>query len=317
MMLNMMNRTPGVPLAPYTALSDVVLRFADAVESLITGELRQPFSLILSEAVRDRAADGEYLGTRTKTALTNLAMNQGSAAAAQCDLLRGMAAALPADKVFFSPYPLARTCVVTAAKAWFIISGPTRVERLRRYLNEELDALYGAAWDFDDPAAQADIAALTDDYLAVGANADLHPVPMKKRARGSQAPYLVRSDQQDVGKRPSETAIVREMFTASGLGADQADKPYRLLSAATHGRFTQSGVSESFLTSRTEFGVQMRAVHSSAETSAKVTVLAAIATRTHLRALARYANESQELVDGRLGDPLAEWCAAGGVEMSN
>lgn len=203
MMQNMMNRTPGVPLAPYTALSEVVLRFADAVESLITGELRQPFSLILSEAVRDRAADGEYLGTRTKTALTNLAMNQGSAAVAQCDLLRGMAAALPADKVFFSPYPLARTCVVTAAKAWFIVSGPTRVERLRRYLNEELDALYGAAWDFDDPAVQADIVAWTDDHLAVGANAGLHPVPTKKRARGSQAPYLVRSDRQDGGKRPS------------------------------------------------------------------------------------------------------------------
>ena len=42
-----------------------------------------------------------------------------------------------------------------------------------------------------------------------------------------------------------------------------------------------------------------------------MTVLAAIAARTHLRALALYANEPQELVDGRLGGPLAEWCAAG------
>ncbi|WP_141120302.1 hypothetical protein [Mycobacterium malmoense] len=107
------------------------------------------------------------------------------------------------------------------------------------------------------------------------------------------------------------------MFTASGLGADQAGKPYTLLSAATHGRFTQSGVSESILAGRTEFGVQMRAIYSSAETSAKVTVLAAIAAPTHLRAMARYANEPQELVDGRLGGPLAEWCAAGGLEVPN
>lgn len=314
MMLNMMNRAPGVPVAPYTALSEVVLRFADAVENLITGELRPPFSLIPSEAVRDRAADGEHLGTRTKTALTNLAMNQGYAAAAQCDLLRGMAAALPAEKVFFSPYPMARTCVVTAAKAWFIVSGPTRAERLQRYLNEELGAIYGAAWDFNDSDRLADIAALTDDHLAVGANAGLRAV-YRRNPQPRDAPYLVRSDQRDGDKPPSETAIVREMFTASGLGADQAGKPYTLLSAATHGRFTQSGVSESILTGRTEFGVQMRAIHSSAETSAKVTVLAAIATRTQLRALATYANEPQELVDGRLGGPLADWCAAGGVEV--
>lgn len=314
MMLNMMNRTPGVAVAAYAALSEVVLRFAGAVEGLITGELCRPFSRIPSEAVRDRAADGEHLGTRTKTALTNLAMNQGYAAAAQCDLLRGMAAALPAEKVFFSPYPLARTCVVTAAKAWFIVSGPTRAERLQRYLNEELGAIYGAAWDFNDSDSLTDIAVLTDDHLAVGANAGLHPM-RKKNPKPWDAPYLVRSDHHDEDKPPSETAIVREMFMASGLGADQAGKPYTLLSAATHGRFTQSGVSESILTGRTEFGVQMRALHSSAETSAKATVLAAIAARTHLRALALYANEPQELVDGRLVGPLAEWCAAGGVEV--
>nr|WP_313774934.1 hypothetical protein [Mycobacterium sp.] len=314
MMLNMMNRTPGVPVAAYMALSEVVLRFADAVESLITGELRHPLSRIPSEAVRDRAADGEHLGTRTKTALSNLAMNQGYAAVAQCDLLRGVAAALPAEKVFFSPYPLARTCVVTAAKAWFIVSGPTRPERLQRYLNEELGAIYGAAWDFNDSDSLADIAALTDDHLTVGANTGLRPV-YKTKPNPWDAPYLVRSDQQDGDAPPSETAIVREMFTASGLGADQAGKPYTLLSAATHGRFTQSGISESILTGRTEVGVQMRAIHSSAETSAKVTVLAAIAARTHLRALALYANEPQELVDGRVDGPLEEWCTAGGVEV--
>ncbi|MGP4057788.1 hypothetical protein ACTWP6_23685 [Mycobacterium sp. 4D054] len=310
----MMNRTTGVPVAAYTALSEVVLRFADAMESLITDELRAPFSRIPSEAVRDRAADGEHLGTRTKKPLTNLAMNQGYSTVAQCDLLRGIAAALPAEKVFFSPYPLARTCVVTAAKAWFIVSGPTRTERLRRHLNEELGAIYGAAWDFNDSDSVTDIAALTDDHLAVGASAGLGAVHRKKLKPGL-APYLVRSGQQDGNTPPSETAIVREMFTASGFGADQAGKPYTLLSAATHGRFIQSGVSESILTGRTEFGVQMRALHSSAETSAKVTVLAAIAARTHLRELARYANEPQELVDGRLGGPLAEWCAAGRVEV--
>ncbi|CDP89240.1 MULTISPECIES: hypothetical protein [Mycolicibacterium] len=314
MMPNMMNRPTGVPVAAYTALSEVILRFADAVESLITGDLRQPFSRIPSEAVRDRAADGEHLGTRTKTALTNLAMNQSYSAAAQCDLLRGIAAALPAEKVFFSPYPLARTCAVTAAKAWFIVSGPTREERLQRYLNEELGAIYGAAWDFNDSDSLADIAALTDGYVAVGATAGLRSL-RKNNPNNWDAPYLVRSDQGRRDTPPSETTIVREMFTASGFGADQAGKPYALLSAATHGRFTQSGVSESILTGRTEFGVQMRAFHSSAETSAKVTVLAAIAARTHLRALARYANEPQELVDDRLGGPLAEWCAAGEVEV--
>jgi hypothetical protein len=316
MTLNTMNRTHGVPVADYAALSGVVLQFADAVEGLTTRELCPPFSLIGSEAVRDRAADGEILGTGTRTALTNLSMNQGYAAAAQCDLLRGMAAVLPAEKVFFSPYPLARTCVVTAAKAWFIVGGPTRAERLQRYLNEELGAIHGAAWDFNDSDSLTDIAALTDDLLAVGANAGLRAV-RKKKPKPWDAPYLVRSDQQDGDTPPSETIIVREMFTASGLGADQASKPYTLLSAATHGRFTQSGVSESILTGRTEFGVQMRAIHSSAETSAKVTVLAAIAARTHLRALAKYANEPQELVDGRLGGPLAEWCAAGGLEVPN
>ena len=74
------------------------------------------------------------------------------------------------------------------------------------------------------------------------------------------------------------------------------------LSAATHGRLTQSGTSDSILTGRTEVGVQIRAIHSSAETSAKVTVLAAIAARTHLRALALYANEPEELV-------MAAWLA--------
>lgn len=153
-------------------------------------------------------------------------------------------------------------------------------------MNEELGAIYGAAWDFNDADSLADIAALTDDHLAVGVSASLRAVH-RKTLKPGLAPYLVRADQQDGETPPSETAIVREMFAASGLGADQAGKPYTLLSAATHGRFTQSGVSESILTGRNDIGVQMRAIYSSAETTAKVTVLAAVAVRTHLRAVIR------------------------------
>lgn len=63
------------------------------------------------------------------------------------------------------------------------------------------------------------------------------------------------------------------------------------------------------------YGVRKAALYSSADTAAKVTVLAALATRTHLRALARYANVPKELVQDRLGAPLAEWCAIGGMEL--
>jgi hypothetical protein len=126
---------------------------------------------------------------------------------------------------------------VTAAKAWFILGGETREERLQRYLNEELGALYGAPWDFTDPASRADIAALTDDHVAVGATACLRAV-RKKNPEDWRAPYLVRPDQKDGEKPPSETRVVREVFAAAGLGADQVSQPYTLLSAATHGRFS-------------------------------------------------------------------------------
>jgi hypothetical protein len=93
-----------------------------------------------------------------------------------------------------------------------------------------------------------------------------------------------------------------------------------LLSAATHGRFTQSGVSESILTGRTEFGVQMRAIHSSAATSAaamhvtlgvtaQTTMYAAIAMRTYRCALARYTAMSETVVLSRLQGPTGEWSA--------
>lgn len=44
------------------------------------------------------------------------------------------------------------------------------------------------------------------------------------------------------------------------------------------------------------------------ETTAKVTALAAIATRTHLLSLALYANAPEADVLDRLRDPLAQWC---------
>ncbi|WP_319452493.1 MULTISPECIES: hypothetical protein [unclassified Mycobacterium] len=310
---NATNRTSGPSLEPYTKLADTIIGFATAVEDLVTTELSYPFS-VGSEALRDCAADGRHPGTQTTKALTRLCANQIRAAAVQCDLHRGIAAGLSVSKVYFSPFPLARTCVVTAAKAWHILGGATREERLQHYLNEELDALYRAPWDFNDQDSRADIAARTDDHVAVGATAGLRVVP-KNNARDWEAPYLIRSGQVRKDRPPSETDVVRGIFAASGLGADEARVPYTLLSAATHGRFNYAGVSESVLTGRSVNGVPTIAMHSSAGTTAKVTVLAAIATRTHLRALARYANVSEDLVQDRLGDTLAEWCAIGGVPV--
>lgn len=114
----------------------------------------------------NRAADEQHRGTRTKDALTGLCGSQIRAVGVQCDLLYGIAALLPVPKVYFSPFPLARTCAVTAAKTWFILGGATREERLQRYLNEELDALYRTAWDFSDPAARAEIDARTADLVS-------------------------------------------------------------------------------------------------------------------------------------------------------
>ncbi|MGA5538619.1 hypothetical protein [Mycolicibacterium nivoides] len=125
----------------------------------------------------------------------------------------------------------------------------------------------------------------------------------------------MRADQKDGEKPPSETRIVRDVFAVSGLGADQVDKPYTLLSATTHGRFIQAGVSESVPTGRSRLDVRTMGLHSSPETTAKVTMLAAIATRTHLRALARYANVPEGHVQDHLGDALAEWHEIGGVKL--
>lgn len=308
-----MNCVSDAPHDPYQSLADTILRFTEAVEAMMHDEFAYLFA-IGSDALRDRAADEQHLGTRTKNALTDMAMSQLYAMGAQCDVHRGIAAVLPAPKVCFAPYPLARTGVVTAAKAWFILRGDTREERLRRYLNEELGALYGAAWDFTDPDSNADIAALTEDHVVVGATAGLRTV-RKKNPKDWEAPYLVHADQPDGGRPRPENQVVRDMFTAAGLDADQAGKPYTLLSAATHGRFKQSGVSESVPTGRSVHGFPTRRMHSSAATTAKVTVLAAVATQTHLLELARYTNLPQERVQERLAGALADWCAMGGVPI--
>jgi hypothetical protein len=312
MMPNTMNHTLGVPLDPYTYLADIVLRFATAVEDLLKDELAYPFS-VGSEALRDHAADERHRGTRTKDALTGLSGSQIRGVGVQCDLHYGIAALLPAPKVYFSPFPLARTCAVTAAKAWFILGGATREERLQRYLNEELDALYRTAWDITQPDSRAEIDAHTADLVAVGATAGLRS-ERKKGAKDWEAPYLIRPNQGSKDGPPSETAVVRDMFAAAGLG-QHSGLPYTLLSAATHSRFRHAGVSESIPTGRTVNGVRTIALHSSPRTTAKVTALAAIATRTHLLALARYANVSEAWVQDRLGDALAEWCAIGGVSV--
>ncbi|WP_241474145.1 hypothetical protein [Mycolicibacterium neoaurum] len=308
------NRTSGAPLAPYLKLADTIAAFADAVEALKNTELAYPFLTIRSAALSDHAADGEHVGTRTKKIFTRLATGQVYDVAVQLDHHRGMAAVVPAMGVYFAPYPLARTCVATAAKAWYILEGATREDRLQRHLNEELAALHGAPWDFTDKAAQADITALADDLEAVGVTAGLRIVRSAK-AENWRAPHLVRSDQLEKERPASETKIVREMFAASGLEADQVGQPYALLSAAVHGRFQQSGVSESFYTGRSELGVPMMAMYSSPETTAKVTALAAIATRTHLLALARYANVPEAAVHDRLREPLRQWCQMGGVSV--
>ena len=228
-------------------------------------------------------------------ALTGLSRTQIRSVGAQCDLHYGIAALLPAPKVYFSPFPLARTCVVAAAKAWFILDGATREERLQRYLNEVLGALYGPSWNFTDPESHNEIDSRTDDLVAFGATASLRP-DRTKGAKAWEAPYLIRPNPGRNDRPPLETAVGRRMFAAAGLSADQAGWPYTLLPAATHGRFNHAGVLKSIPVGRTVNGVRTTARRSSPKTTAKVTVLAAIATRTHLRALARYDNVSEARV---------------------
>ncbi|WP_409429286.1 hypothetical protein [Mycobacterium sp. SMC-11] len=297
----------------YLKLANVVSRFGDAVEALLTQEFRYPFAP-LSDARLDCDADGEHRGTRSTQPLTKLAADQLRAVVVQGDLHHGIAAGLSAPKVFFAPYPVARTCVITAAKAWFIVGGGTRQERLQRYLNEELAGLYDAPLNRTDEEISEHIVARTGDLVEIGASAGLR-IGRRRRPRPHDAPYLVGADQADEDQPAAETNIVRQLFAASGLSEHEARMPYKLLSAAAHGRLHYAGVRESIPTGRHVNGVPTILMHSSPRTSAKVTALAAIATRTHLRALARYVNAPEAAVQDRLGDPLAEWCAIGGVPL--
>jgi hypothetical protein len=133
----------------FDRFADVVMRFVDATESLLKGELSHPFN-IGSEALRDCAAHSEHPGTQSKQTLLTLATQQVAVGLEQCDLLRGVTAVLRADLVVFAPFPLARTSAVIAAKAWYVLTADSREDRLRRYLNEELAALYGAPLPSDD-----------------------------------------------------------------------------------------------------------------------------------------------------------------------
>ena len=219
----------------------MVMRFVDAAESLLRRELSHPFN-IGSEALRDCAAHLDYPGTQSKQTLLTLATQQVGVGMEQCDLLRGVAAVLRTDLVVFAPFPLARTSAVIAAKAWYILTAESREERLRRYLNEELAALYGMPFPSDNDEAAAFRDERTADYLAVGATAGFAPV-YRKNPRPWDAPFLAGEERGKADAPPSETQLVKDLYRASGLDEDElAGLPYSLLSAATHGRFRQAGL---------------------------------------------------------------------------
>lgn len=284
------------------------MRFVVAAESLLSAELSHPFN-IGSEALRDCAAHRDYPGTQSKQTLLTLATQQVAAGQEQCDLLRGVAAVVRADRVVFAPFPLARTCAVIAAKSWYVLTAESREERLRRYLNEELAALYGIPLPADDEAAVAERDARTADYLAVGATAELTPVYPKK-PRPWDAPFLIGEGQSKSDAPPSETLLVKDLYRASGLHEeDLAGLPYSLLSAATHGRFRQAGLVGYASTGPSVGGVSTAAMHVTLDVTAHSTMYAAFATRTYLCALGRYTSVAEAVVLDRLREPAAEWLA--------
>lgn len=284
------------------------MRFVAAAEGLLSAELSHPFN-IGSEALRDCAAHLDYPGTQSTQTLLTLATQQVAVGHEQCDLLLGVAAVLRADRVTLAPFPLARTCAVIAAKAWYILTAESREERLRRYLNEELAALYGLPFPADDQAAVAERDARTADYLAVGATAGLVP-GSRKNPRPWDAPFLVGEGQAKSDVPPSETRLVKDLYRASGLQERElAGMPYSLLSAATHGRFRQAGLVGYAATSPSVGGVSTAAMHATLDVTAHSTMYAAFATRTYLCALARYTSVSEAVVLDRLREPAAEWLA--------
>lgn len=292
----------------FDGFADVVMRFVYAAESLLQGELSHPFN-IGSEALRDSAARHDYPGTQSKQTLLTLATQQVAVGVDQCGLLRGVAALLRTDLVVLAPFPLARTSAVIAAKAWFILTGGSRDERLRRYLNEELAALYGIPFASDDKDALTFRADSTADYLAVGAMAGLAPV-YGKNPRPWDAPFLASEGCAKTGLPPSETQLVRELFRAAGLEDDQlAGLPYALLSAATHGRFRHAGLVGYAPAGPSVGDVSTAAMHVTLGVTAQSTMYAAVACRTYLCALARYTGVSEVVVLDRLREPVAEWLA--------
>jgi len=304
----------SISTSSFAQLSGVVLRFADALEGLLDREFAHPFN-IGSDALRDCASNAAHRGLDTKQILTTLSTSQVRAGFVQCDLFRGIAAGLPVDKVFFSPFPLARTSIVVATRAWFVLDSESRETRLQRYLNEELEALHDAPFDPDDEASRKYVETRTADYLAIGATADLR-LGRRKNQKSWHAPFLVDSSQRDTEAPASETQLVRKMFVASGFGSEgEARIPYSLLSAATHGRFNHAGLSEHTPVGPSENGVTMSALHTSLDVTARVTVLSAITTLTYLRTLARYMNVPQNLVRQQLQEPTLAWSTIAKVQV--
>lgn len=319
--------------AEFEDFAEVVTRFVDATESLLKDEPSHQFN-IGSDALRDTAARSDHEGTESKLTLLTLATQQVDVGHHQCDLLRGIAAAVRADRVTLAPFPLARTSAVIAAKAWYVLTAGSRQERLRRFLNEELAALYDAPFPSvddternDEVSTEADTfcANRTEDYLAVGATAELTPVHLKKPRRW-EPPLLARPDQMEPASPettrsmndlyravapPSETQLMKDLYQASGLADDDlAGLPYSLLSAATHGRFLQAGLIEYAPTGQPSVGgVRTMARLITLGVTAQTTVYAALATRTYLLALARYTAVPEAVVLDRLRQPAADWLA--------
>jgi hypothetical protein len=292
--------------------ADVVEQFVDATEMLLKDEMAHPFN-IGSDAARDDAARDQHHGTTSKQTLLTLATQQGVAGTDQCDLLRGIATLLRADHIVLSPFPLARTCAVIAAKALHVLTAESREERLKRYLNEELAALYDRPMPSKDEEdykeAVTDRTDRTDDYLAVGATAGLTPAP-RKNPRPWVAPFLIYSGQEEFEALPSETQLMEDLYRAAGLQkANLARLPYSLLSAATHGRFWQAGLVKYAAAGPSVGGVSNAAKHVTIEITAQSTLYAALATRTYIRALARYTSVPEARVQEKLEQPFAAWFA--------
>ncbi|MCA2265184.1 hypothetical protein A5626_01710 [Mycobacterium marseillense] len=294
--------------------ADVVTQFAEATDSLLHEELSHPFK-IGSEALRDYAAHSEYPGTQSKQTLLTLATQQVAVGFEQTDLLRGVAAVLRADTVTLAPFPLARTSAVIAAKAWYVLTADSREERLRRFLNEELAALYDLPLPSDEEEAATFRNDRTADYLAVGATAGLKPV-YRKNTRLWDAPFLARTDQRKSEAPPSETQLMKDFYRASGVHEDDlARMPYSLLSAGTHGRFRQAGFIGYAPVGPSVGGVSTAAMHVTLEVTAQATIYAAWATGTYLHALARYTSVPAEVVLDGLRQPATDWLAIAHPEM--